>query len=621
MYREDSTRYKSFSRRALILGGGQLALMGVISGRMYQLQILESDKYKMLAEENRINMRLLPPSRGRILDRIGIPMATNRENFRLLLVAELTQNIGHTLKLLGQIIPISNQELHRILDDIKNRQRFVPVSISENLDWNSVSRIEVNAPDLPGVVIDVAQSREYPFGTKVSHLLGYVAAVSEKDKKKNRKIDPLLELPGFKIGKSGIEKLHDLKLRGKAGTSQLEVNALGRVIRELSRKNGTPGDDLILTIDLNIQKFAIERLKENRAASAVVMDVHTGALLALVSVPGFDPNLFNKGLSQNNWQKIIEDPLAPLTNKAVSGQYAPGSTFKMIVAMAALEYRVISSKNRIFCPGHVQLGNTRLHCWKTRGHGWVNLNSAIQQSCDTYFYEIAKRVGINRIADFGRRFGLGSATGIDLPNEYAGLMPTTQWKTKQFGVSWQKGETLIAGIGQGFVLTTPLQLAVMTSRIASGKEVQPYLLKGIISKGQTSFVQRAAAGPVKVKPNVLRLVVKGMNAVTNTSRGTAYRSRIVEKGLEMAGKTGTSQVKRISQFERETGVIKFKNRPWTDRDHALFVGFAPVKNPCYAVSVVVEHGGSGSKSAAPIARDILQRTLSRDHSQFFDRSD
>ena len=243
MYREDSTRYKSFSRRALILGGGQLALMGVIAGRMYQLQILESDKYKMLAEENRINMRLLPPSRGRILDRIGIPMATNRENFRLLLVAELTQNIGHTLELLGQIIPISNQELHRILDDIKNRQRFVPVSISENLDWNSVSRIEVNAPDLPGVVIDVAQSRKYPFGTKASHLVGYVAAVSEKDKNKRRKNDPLLNLPGFKIGKSGIEKLHDLKLRGKAGTSQLEVNALGRVIRELSRKDGMPGDD------------------------------------------------------------------------------------------------------------------------------------------------------------------------------------------------------------------------------------------------------------------------------------------------------------------------------------------------------------------------------------------
>jgi len=620
MYREDSTRYKSFSRRALILGGGQLALMGVIAGRMYQLQILESDKYKMLADENRINMRLLPPSRGRILDRFGIPMATNRENFRLLLVAELTQNIGYTLKLLKQIIPISDQEFRRILDDIKNRERFVPVSISENLDWNSVSRIEVNAPDLPGVVIDVAQSRKYPFGTKASHLVGYVAAVSEKDKNKRRKNDPLLNLPGFKIGKSGIEKLHDLKLRGKAGTSQLEVNALGRVIRELSRKDGMPGDDIILTIDLTIQKFAIERLQDNRAASAVVMDVHTGGLIALVSVPGFDPNLFNKGLSQKNWRKIIEDPLAPLTNKAVSGQYAPGSTFKMIVAMAALEYGVIGPKNRIFCPGYVELGNARFHCWKKPGHGWVNLNSAIQQSCDTYFYEIAKRVGINKIAEIGRRFGLGSATGIDLPNERAGLMPTTEWKTKQFGISWQKGETLIAGIGQGFVLTTPLQLAVMTSRIASGKEVEPHLLKAIVSDGETSFVQRAVARPIKVEPNVLRLVVKGMDAVTNSTRGTAYRSRIEEKGFEMAGKTGTSQVKKISQYERETGVIKYKERPWTDRAHALFVGFAPVKNPCYAVSVVVEHGGSGSKNAAPIARDILQKTLRRDPSRYFGSS-
>ncbi len=603
----------------MILGGGQIALFGLLAGRMYQLQVLESKRYKMLAEDNRINIRVLPPPRGRILDRFGVPLAINKENYRVLLIAERTRNVKQTLDTLGRLISIPGHERRRILREIKRRRDFVPVTVQENLDWHKVSRIEVNAPDLPGIVIDVGQSREYPLGADSAHLLGYVASVSEKDKKQDRSRDPLLELPGFRIGKSGVEKEQDLRLRGKAGNSQLEVNALGRVIRELSRQEGQPGDDVILTIDLGIQNLAIEKLRDKKSAAAVVMDVNSGGVIALASVPGYDPNAFNTGLSGKQWRKIIRDPLAPLTNKAVSGLYAPGSTFKMVVAMAALEHGVVMPDHKVFCRGHVELGNARFHCWKKHGHGWMDLNAALQQSCDTYFYEIAKRVGIDKIAAMGRRFGLGQSTGIDLPNERGGLMPTSAWKKKRLGVPWQKGETLVAGIGQGFVLTTPLQLAVMTSRLASGKSVKPHLVHGVVSAGVKRTLQVPAAQKIQIAPEVRRLVMEGMNSVSNTERGTAYRARIKEPGFELAGKTGTAQVKRISKHERETMVLKNKERPWKDRDHALFVAYAPVEKPRYAIAVVVEHGGGGSAVAAPIARDIMHETLKRDPSGYRDR--
>ncbi len=610
MYREDSARYKTFTRRALILGGGQLALFGLLAGRMYQLQVLESSRYRLLAEENRINVRLLPPPRGRILDRFGIPLAVNRENYRVLLVAERTSDVDATLDALGRLLPLDQHDRKRILRDIRRYRRFVPVTVRENLNWSEVSRIEVNAPDLPGIEIDVGQSREYPLGTDASHLLGYVAAVSEKELTG----DPLLELPGFRIGKSGIEHIHDIRLRGKAGNSQLEVNALGRVIRELSRQEGQPGEDVLLTIDLAVQNLAVERLRDKLSASAVVLDVNTGAIIALASVPGFDPNAFNIGLTQDQWKKISSDPYSQLSNKAISGRYAPGSTFKMIVALAALEKSAIAPDKRVFCRGHVQLSNARFHCWKKHGHGWMDMNSAIQQSCDTYFYEIAKRVGIDAIADMARRFGLGEITGIDLPGERAGIVPTAAWKKKKTGVAWQKGETLIAGIGQGFVLTTPLQLAIMTARLATGRAVTPHLLHATMSNGEATLNRSDAGESIGIDPQLRRIVLEGMNAVTNSPRGTAYRARIQEPGMEMAGKTGTAQVRRISKAERDTRVLKNSERPWKERDHALFVAYAPVDAPRYAVAVVVDHGGGGSAVAAPIARDILRETLRRDPS-------
>ena len=612
MYREDSSRYKSFSRRALILGTGQVTLFGILAGRMYQLQVLESNRFKTLSDENRINLRLLAPLRGKIYDTFGKPLATNEENYRLLLVTEQVHDVSKTLHALSRLIEIPSSDRKRILKESRKKKSFVPITIQENLDWKEVSQIEVNSPDLPGVIIDSGQRRIYPFGKTFSHLIGYVAPVTENDKTKERKHNPLFQLPGFKIGKSGVEKRLDYHLRGGAGNSQLEVNAVGRVIRELSRQEGRPGDDVVLTIDKLIQNIAVEKLRDEKSAAAVVMKINNGEILALASVPGYDPNAFNIGMSKKEWEEISGDPLAPLINKAVSGLYAPGSTFKMVVAMAALEHGVITPDTKIHCKGNVELGDHRFHCWKKTGHGPVNLRTAIQQSCDTYFYEISRRLGINKIAEMGRRFGLGTVTGIDLPNERSGLMPTSAWKKKKLGVPWQQGETLVAGIGQGFVLTTPLQLAVMIARIASGREIKPKLIKAFVSNGVIRELKAPKSKKINISRSYRRIVMSGMDAVSNTPLGTGYRARIQDDELDLAGKTGTVQVKSISQYERDTRVLKNRERPWLERDHALFVAFAPVKNPRYSIAVVVEHGGRGSAVAAPIARDILHETLKRE---------
>jgi len=605
MYK-DSARFKSFSRRVAFLGGGKVLLLSLLAGRMYQLQVIESDKYKTLADENRINLRLLPPPRGTIVDRYGRALAGNQENYRVTLVAEPVSDINTMLDTLSGIISLEDYERHRILREVRRRRGFVPVTVRENLDWRDVSRIEVNAPDLPGLSIEVGQSRQYPFAEDFAHVLGYVSAVSEKEATG----DPLLELPGFKVGKNGVERVFDLDLRGKAGNTQVEVNAVGRVIRELSRQEGQPGADLRLTIDRDLQKLAADRLKEEKSASAVVLDVHNGDVLALSSVPGYDPNEFVTGLSTKTWRRLINDPYAPLTNKAISGLYAPGSTFKMVVALAALEARIVEPDHQVFCRGHTQLGNARFHCWKRHGHGWQDMYDAHQNSCDVYFYDIAKRIGIDRIAEMATRLGMGAKTGIDLPSEKGGVIPTRAWKKALIGTAWQQGETLISGIGQGFILTTPLQLAIMTARIANGdKAVVPRLIRPADTDGKE---EEPVFKDLGISKRALDVVREGMNRVTNVQRGTAYRARISEEGMEMSGKTGTAQVRRISKAERDTRVLKNHERPWRERDHALFVGYAPSNNPRYAVSVVVEHGGGGSTVAAPVARDLLLATQRRD---------
>ena len=603
----DSERHKLFSRRTAILAGGKGLLLSALVGRMYYLQVVESDRYKTLADENRINFRLLAPPRGRIVDRFGVPIADNQQNYRVVLIPEQTDDVEETLLRLGRIIPIREREEKRILREISRKRSFVPVTLRENLSWEDVARIEVNTPDLPGVMIDVGQSRYYPYATEMAHVLGYVAAVSEGETEG----DPLLELPGFRIGKSGIEKVYDLALRGSSGSSQVEVNAFGRVIRELERSAGQPGVQLQLTIDTGLQKVAAERLGDE-SGSVVVMDVHSGDVLAMVSTPGFDPNDFNKGLSNEKWNALISNEKSPLINKSVGGHYAPGSTFKMVVAMAALEKGVISSESEVFCTGEMALGNAVFHCWKRGGHGLVDLNKGLAQSCDVYFYEIAKRTGIERIAKMARRLGLGSILGLDIPGEKSGLIPSDAWKRGAIGVPWQQGETLLAGIGQGYVLTTPLQLAVMTARLVNGGvAVTPHLTRDIVKPDGVAPRKAEQPRDLGLVPGHLALIRKGMNTVVNEPGGTAFRSRIRQPEFRMGGKTGTAQVRRISKQEREVRVLKNEELPWKKRDHALFVGFAPVDAPRYAVAVIVEHGGGGSKVAAPIGRDVLEAAQQR----------
>jgi penicillin-binding protein 2 len=607
--KRDNELSKLFTRRAAILGAGKLALISVLAGRMYYLQVVSSSRYTVLAEENRINLRLLLPPRGLVVDRFGTPFAENRHNYRVLIVPERTPSLKRTLEMLGQVIPVSDYERTRVLRASRRSRDFVPIMVRENLSWEEVSRVEVNTPELPGLMIDVGQSRVYPHGALAAHVVGYVGAVSERELTG----DPVLQLPGFRIGKNGVEKVHDLALRGKAGTSQVEVNAVGRVIRELDRSEGDRGQQVVLTLDFELQKFTAERLSKEQSAAAAVVDVRTGEVLALSSVPSFDPNLFNTGITPQDWRGLVSDPRSPLTNKAIAGHYAPGSTFKPMVALAALEAGVVHPEHTVFCKGRIKLGDTRFHCWKRGGHGWLDMHGAIQQSCDIYFYDVARRVGVDRISEMANRFGLGANTGIDLPGEKSGLMPTRDWKAATIGSPWQLGETLISGIGQGFVLATPLQLAIMMARLVNGGyAVAPWLTHSVGLAARPQRVQRPKIGKIDISPQFLEVVIRGMEAVTNHRRGTAYRARIKSEDIAMGGKTGTSQVRRISLAERRTRVLKNKERPWRERDHALFIGFAPVGDPRYAVAVVVEHGGGGSAVAAPIARDILIKTQERD---------
>jgi penicillin-binding protein 2 len=527
-------------------------------------------------------------------------LAVNRQNYRVLMTVERADAAESALAALARFIFIGDGDRKRVLREIGRKRSFVPVTVRENLDWREVARIEVNAPDLPGVTIDVGRSRFYPSNELAAHVLGYVSAVSEEELNG----DPLLELPGFKIGKSGVEKVYDELLRGTAGTSQVEVNAIGRIIRELSRQGGEPGRDISLTLDLDLQTFAAERIADESAA-VVVMDVQTGDVLAIASTPSFDPNAFNSGLSTADWNALVNNARSPLTNKAIAGQYAPGSTFKMIVALAALENGVASPEQTVFCNGKYEFGDGTFHCWKRWGHGRVDMVDAIAESCDVFFYDLARRVGIDRIAEMAGRFGLGHSLGIDLPGERSGLMPTKAWKQAVQGVAWQSGETLVAGIGQGFVLTTPLQLAVMTARLVNGgRAVVPR-----ITHREASVEESAEFGEAEMSLGVseasLRLVRRGMDDVVNGPTGTARGVRVEDEALAFGGKTGTAQVRRISERERQTGVRKNEDVPWHVRDHALFVGYAPLAEPRYAIAVVVEHGGGGSAVAAPIARDIL----------------
>ena len=597
----DNDKGKVLIRRSLIMALIMFLLLMVILARLYNLQVYQADRYKTLADDYRISTRLLVPPRGIIFDRNGVTIASNQQNFQALIVAEQAPNVQETLDAFKKIMPLSEAEEERIKKDLKRNRSFVPIKIRDNLSWEEVSRIQLNAPDLPGIVIDEGLTRYYPFGAGMAHILGYVSSVSDKDVKD----DPLLEVPGFKIGKSGIEKYLEKALRGESGNLKLEVNAYGRIMKEIERVDGIPGKDVQLTIDSRLQQKAFELFGEESGA-AVLLDVHTGEILAFVSAPSFDPNMMTQGLSTEDWNALLHNERNPLTDKAISGQYSPGSTFKMIVALAALEAGVIKPETRTYCAGKMFLGNHAFHCWKKEGHGHLNVVEALQHSCDIFFYETAQKLGIEKIADMARRFGLGSKINIGLENEKAGLIPDKEWKLRRFGEPWQQGESLISGIGQGYILTTPLQLATMTARLVNGGyEIKPTFLK--VSDGEKSKIRK-----IDVSPANLELIKEGMYAVVNKPGGTAWRSQFDYHGQRMGGKTGTTQVRRITMKERREGIKKESELPWRLRNHALFVGYAPHDNPKYAVAVLVEHGGGGSSVAAPLAGKILREAVMLD---------
>jgi len=583
-----------FTRRALILGGAQGLLLTTLVGRLYYLQVSSSDHYRTLSDKNRIHSRLIAPSRGQVLDRSGKVLATYHNAYRAIVVRDQTTDLPELLTSVQSILGLDNEDIDRINQELKRKPRFVPVTLKEGLSWDEVTRLELHLPDLIGMSVEQGQNRSYPFGLETCHCVGYVATVSENDLDG----DPFLELPGVRIGKSGVEKTYEAELRGKPGVKQVELNAVRRIVRELSTTPSSAGQDISLTLDLELQQSVFQRLSMETGAAAVILDAKTGGALSYVSTPGFDSNLFANGISKTQWEELLNHPQRPLNDKILTGQYGPGSTFKMIVALAALEAGVITPETTISCAGSVALGNHDFHChsWRYGGHGALTLEDAIARSCDVYFYQVGKLLGIDPMAAMAKRFGLGKSTGIDLPGEKPGLVPSRHWKSLVMGKSWMLGETYNASIGQGYVLTTPLQLAVMTARIVTGKAVTPHLMVG---EGRLPFED------MKINPQYLKIILSGMAKVVNEPFGSAYRSRITEPGFEMGGKTGSTQVQRITKKDREQGLAGSANRPWHTREHALFVGYAPLENPRFVTSILVEHGGSGSRVAAPVARDIL----------------
>ena len=600
--REKEFSQRVISRRGLLMGSLQMGIAGTLLWRLHDMQLNQAEQFHLLAEENRINLRLLPPVRGLIFDRNGVLLAGNEQNYRVVMKRDDAGDIDLVLSRLAQLISLSKDDIERARRDMLRNRPFVPITVAERLTWEEISRVAANAPALPGVTPEMGLSRYYPLYEDTAHVLGYVGPVSERDLEALETPDPVLMIPRFQIGKSGVERMQEEVLRGRAGSQRVEVNAVGRVMRELDRVEGTPGDNLHLTLDARLQNYALERL-HGQSAAAVVLDIESGDILALASGPSFDPNLFVRGISSTDFRALLDNDYRPLVNKTVQGLYPPGSTFKMVTALAALEDGVTNGQETVFCPGHMDVAGNRFHCWRRGGHGRVGLVAALSQSCDVYFYEMAQRCGIDKINEMSTRLGLGIRYDLPITSVSAGLNPTREWKQRNRNAAWRIGDTVNASIGQGYVLTTPLQLAVMTARLASNKAVLPRLLRDPLERAEREVAS------LDLRPEWLRMIRRGMHETVNDQRGTAYSSRIVAEGQTMAGKTGTSQVFSITRAEREAGIRRQEDLPWNRRNHALYVNYAPADNPKIAVAVVVEHGGGGSSAAAPIGRDITLAAL------------
>ncbi|MBV7256938.1 penicillin-binding protein 2 [Pacificimonas sp. WHA3] len=591
--KSDVQRDLTFTRRALFIGGVQAACGVLIGGRMVYLSVFEGEKYATLAEDNRVAVRLISPRRGWLTDRNGQPLAINQPEYRLEMIPEQVEDIPKTLARLSRLIDLSPQDITRIKEEAATRPGYLPIEVANNVDWENYSAINVRLPELDGVTPVRGFSRFYPDGDAVGHLMGYVAAPTREQYLEADR-DPLFLHPAFKVGKDGVERTLDERLRGERGARRIEVNARGRVIRELDTRPDIPGENVRLSIDRDLQVFAARRIGPE-SGSVVVLDTVTGEVLAMVSMPAFDPNSFSDGISHKEWDALTSNEMNPLINKSIQGLYPPGSTFKPVTALAALAYGV-DPADRVICNGGYSLGRHRFACWRRGGHGAVDLDKSIYQSCNVWYYTRGRQIGIDAIHDMGTKLGLGvTYDTLQLPNQKSGILPDPAWKRERYDQAWLVGETLNSSIGQGYNALSPLQIAVMTARIASGNRVMPTLLAGA-----EEIVQ-----PLEIDPEHLAMVRHGMDLCVNGPAGTAGRSRLRLDNVRMGGKTGTAQVRSLAK--NRGGFI-----PWKFRDHGLFVAFAPVEEPRYAISVTIEHGGGGSKAAAPIAKDVMTFLYDRD---------
>jgi len=628
----------TINRRIFIIGVAQIIIFTGIITRLFSLQITENKKYLTLSDKNRLREWKLPPIRGEFLDYFGNVVAGNLKVYQLHVVPEQVENFRNLMLRLKEILILSDSDFNKIIKKKNSQKPWETLIVSDNLTWEQFAKINYFLHDLTGAKPVLSVSRDYPFEDNYTHILGYVSEANREDIL-NNDIIKKSHVPGLKVGKTGLEKSFENDLIGINGIQRYEVNAYGKRVNQIDHKESLPGKQITLTIDTEVQKLCNELLKD-LAGSISVMDIYTGEIIAMHSSPSFDPNLFVFGISQDDWQLIRNNPLKPLVNKTLTGLYSPGSTIKPIVALSALENNIVTPDFKVNCTGKIEMYGQTYHCWKKKGHGVVKLKDAMKQSCDTYFYEVARKLGVDRLKETAIKFGLGEKVLNEIySNEKKGLVPNTEWKKNNLGKGWVIGETLITGIGQGYIQTTPLQLCLMTAQLANGGykiypkitvnknedtfETIKYSMKknlesfkeietGLSVAGEqlSNLIKKKKYEPLYRNPENVKLIQSVMFASTNEIRGTSYSSRIEDPKYQFAGKTGTSQVKRITKKERELD-LKTMDIPYNDRDHALYVAFGPYKNPRYALSVVVEHGGSGSSTAAPIAKKLFKLIINR----------
>lgn len=592
----DDLKQARFSRRALLLSLAQTAAFGGLAARLYQLQIRDGARYRPLADQNRTDVQIIPAVRGRILDRLGEVLADNEQVYRVTLVPALARDVKTVLARLGRLLPLSHDRREQILVRARRQSRTLPIIVASDLSFEEVAGISVLSPHLPGVRAEIAWRRRYHDGITMGHVVGYVG---NADRLAQEDPDPALKLPGARVGRSGVELALEAELRGQGGASRTEVDAKGRMVRALDGTDPTPGRDVRLTIDSRLQARVLSRLAQERRGAVVALEAATGNLVAMASHPAFDPSPLTGSITDAFWRRLASLESRPMLNRGVAGLYPPGSTFKMVTALAALHHDVVTPKDRLTCEGAFELSGQTFRCWKHSGHGSVALHDALRESCDVYFYEMARRAGIDAISDMARHLGLGRAFDTDIALQKTGVIPDPEWKRanvrgKRGDVGWLPGETVLAGIGQGYVAVTPLQLSVMAARIATGRAVEPYVT---LPAGAEAV--RLPAPRLRLEPRWLDAVRRGMVAVVNEAGGTGARAQLDGRDIIVAGKTGTSQISRRTETAQS-------DLDWENRDHALFVAYAPASNPRYAVAAVVEHGGGGGAVAAPLARDVLE---------------